>query len=92
MVFQGMCVLSCDPSVHLDAPFIGCVCVCRKLSPHFEFALIMLFLFVVLHPMWSGKSLQLLYILPFVILRLSAIRMMFVKIILAVCIMVGIVV
>ena len=25
---------ACDPSVHLDAPFIGCVCVCWKLSPY----------------------------------------------------------
>ena len=24
---------ACDPSVHLDVPSIGCVCVCRKLSP-----------------------------------------------------------
>ena len=30
MIFQkcGYCV--CDPSVHLDVPSIGCVCVCRK--------------------------------------------------------------
>ena len=28
---------ACDPSVHLDVISIGfvCVCVCRKLSPHF---------------------------------------------------------
>ena len=25
---------ACDPSVHLDVPSIGCVCVWRKLSPH----------------------------------------------------------
>ena len=42
--------------------------------------------------MWSGKSLQLLCILPFGILCLSDIRMMLVKILLAVCILVGIVV
>ena len=42
--------------------------------------------------MWSGKSLQLLCILPFGILCLSAIRIMFVKIILEVCMLVGIVV
>ena len=47
------------------------------------FSLLMLFLGVISHIMWSGKSLQLLFILPFGILCLSAIRMMFVKILLA---------
>ena len=47
------------------------------------FALLMLFPCVILHT--TGKSLPLLCILPFVILCLSASRMMFVKIILAVC-------
>ena len=56
------------------------------------FALLILFLCVISHIMWSGKSLQLLCILPFCILCLSAIRMMVVKIILAVCLLVGIVV
>ena len=42
--------------------------------------------------MSSGKSLQLLCILPFVMFCLSAISMMFVKIMLAVCMLVGIVV
>ena len=42
--------------------------------------------------MWSGKSLQLLCILPFGMLCLSAISMMFVKIMLAVCMLVGMVV
>ena len=50
------------------------------------FALLMLFLCVILHTMWSGKSLQLLCILPFGMLCLSAISMMFVKIVLAVCV------
>ena len=44
------------------------------------FALLMLFLWVILHTMSSGKSLQLLCILPFGMLCLSAIGMMFVKI------------
>ena len=44
------------------------------------FALLMLFLCVILHTMSSGKSLQLLCILPFGMLCLSAISMMFVKI------------
>ena len=56
------------------------------------FSLFMLFLCVILHTMWSGKSLQLLCIFPFGMLCLSAINMMFVKIILAVCILVGMVV
>ena len=43
------------------------------------FALIMLFIRVIVHTMWSGKSLQLLCILPFGMLCLSAISMMFVK-------------
>ena len=47
-------------------------------------ALLMLFLCVILHTMSSGKSLQLLCILPFGMLCLSAISMMFVKIMLAV--------
>ena len=55
-------------------------------------ALLMLFLCVILHTIWSGKSMQLLCILPFGMLCLSAIRMMFVKIILAMCMLVGIVV
>ena len=56
------------------------------------FALFMLFLCVILHTMWLGKSLQLLCILPFGMLFLSAISMMFVKIMLAVCMLVGLVV
>ena len=56
------------------------------------FALHMLFLCVILHTMASGKSLQLLCILPFGMLCLSAISIMFVKILLAVCMLVGMVV
>ena len=56
------------------------------------FALLMFFLYVILHTMWAGKSLQLLCILPFGMLFLSAISMMFVKIMLAMCILVGMVV
>ena len=41
--------------------------------------------FVSMHTMWSGRNLQLIYILPFCMLCLSAISSMFVKIILAVC-------
>ena len=56
------------------------------------FALIMSFLCVILHTMSSGKSLQVLCIFPFGMLCLSAISMMFVKVMLAVCILVGMVV
>ena len=43
------------------------------------FALLMLFLCVILNTMWSGKSLRFLCILPFGMLCLSAISMVFVK-------------
>ena len=65
-----------------------CLCSCMlEVTSSFKslragsqvFALLMLFLCVILHIMWSGKSLQLLYILPFGMLCLSAISMMFVK-------------
>ena len=85
---------ACDPNERLSAPSICFVCVfvCQKLTGSQVFALIMLFLCVVLHTMSSGKSLQLLCILPFGMLCLSAISMMFVKILLAVCMLVGMVV
>ena len=56
------------------------------------FALLMLFLWVILYTMWLGKSLQLLCHLPFGMLCLSAISMMFVKNMLVVCMLVGMVV
>ena len=71
-----------------------CLCFCMaKVISSFKslrvgsqvFALLMLFLCVILHTMSSDRSLQLLCILPFGILCLSAISMMFVKIMLAVC-------
>ena len=82
---------ACDPRVHLSVPsIVFYVFVCRKLSQVFAFLL--LFLCVILHTIWSGKSMQLLCIMPFGVLCLSAISMMFVNIILAVCMLVGIVV
>ena len=48
----------------------------------------MLFICVLLHTMLSSKSLQLLCILAFSMLCLSDISMMFVKIMLAVCMLV----
>ena len=79
---------ACDPSVHLDVPSIAfCLCMSEVISSFktirvgsHVLALLMLFLCVILYTMWSGKSLQLLCILPFGILCLSATRMMFVKI------------
>ena len=56
------------------------------------FTLFMLFLCVIWHTMSSDKSLQLICVLPFGMLCLSAISMMFVKILLAVCMLVGMVV
>ena len=78
--------------------FCWCFCMSAVISPFKSlragsqvFPLIMLFLWVILHTMWSDKRLQLLCILPFGILYLSAISM-FVKIMLAVCMLVGMVV
>ena len=89
---------ACDPNERLSAPSI-CFCMSEVISSFRSlragshvFALLMLFLRVILHTMSSGKSLQLLCILPFGMLCLSAISMMFVKIMLAVCILVGMVV
>ena len=56
------------------------------------FALLMLFLCVSLHTMWLVKSMQLICILPFSMLCLSAISVMFKKIVLVVCMLVGMVV
>ena len=56
------------------------------------FALLMLFLCVIVHTMYLGKSLQLLCIFPFGMLCLSPISMIFVKIMLAVYILVSMVV
>ena len=47
---------------------------------------------VILHTMWSGKNLQLPRILPFGILYFSASSMMFLKVLLAVCMLEGMVV
>ena len=67
---------TCDPSVHLSVPSIGFVYVFvrpevissfRSVRAGSQvFALLMLFLCVILHTMRSGKSLQLLCSLPLV--------------------------
>ena len=56
------------------------------------FVLLMLFLCVILHTMSSSKRLQLLCIFSFGMVCLSAISMMFVKMMLTVCMFVGAVV
>ena len=76
---------------------LGARClVCQDpVSSYFHFVSLPLGLSVIcviLHTIWSGKSQQLICILIFGILCLSAIRMIFVKIIFAVCVLVGIVV
>ena len=78
----GACC-ACDPSVHLSMPSIVLfVFWYSSFKSWITVTLLMLFLCVILHTMWSGKSLQLLCILPFGMLCLSAIIMMFVKIML----------
>ena len=46
---------------------------------------LLIFFFVILHTMWTGKSKQLICILPFGMVCLSVISMIFLKIMLAVC-------
>ena len=93
---------ACDPSELLDASsHMFCLCFCmseiissfRSLRAGSQvFALLMLFLCVIVHTMSSGKSLQLLCILPFGMLSLFAISMMCVKNLLAVVYIGGMVV
>ena len=102
MVFHRMCVLCLWSQWAYRCSFhMFCLCFCmsdvissfRSLRNESQvFAFRMVFLCVILHTMSSGKSLQLLCIFPFCMLCLSAISMMYVKIMLAVCILVGMVV
>ena len=85
-----MCCV-CDHIVHLSVPSIGLFCMSEVISSFKIFragSQVFALLCVILHSMWSGKSLQLLCILPFGMLCLSAISMMFVKIMLVVCMLV----
>ena len=81
-------------------PYV-CLCFCMSevissfrslIAGSQVFALLILFPCVILHTISSGKSLQLLCIFPFGMLCLSTISMIFVKILLAMCILVGMVV
>ena len=73
--------------MHLYAPSM-CVCMAKVIASFRSlragsqvFALLILFLCVILYTIWSGKSMQLLCILHFSILCLSAISIMFINII-----------
>ena len=83
MVFQRMCVLCLWSQCASKCSFHRfCLCFCMsEVISSFKslragsqmFALCMLFLWVILHTKWSGKRLQLLCVLPFGMLCLSAI-------------------
>ena len=102
MVFHIMCVLCLRSQFASKCSFhMFCLCFCMsEVISSFKslragsqvFALLMLFLWEILHTMWSGKSLQLLCILLFGMWCFSAISMMFVKIMLALRMLVGMVV
>ena len=102
MVFHRMCVLCLWSQWASRCSFhMFCLCFCmsevissfRSLRTGSQaFAFLMLFVCVILHTMSSGKSMQLLCIFPLGMLSLSAISMMFVNIMLAVYMLVGMVV
>ena len=100
MVFHRMCVLCLWSQWASRCSFhMLCFCMSEVISSFRSlrtgsqvFTLLILFLCVILHTMSSGKSLPLLCIFPFGILCFSAISKMFVKIMLAVCILVDMVV
>ena len=98
---KSVCVVPVSQLASKCSFHMFCLCFCmsevissfRSLRVGSQvFALLMLFLCVILHIMSSGKSMQLLCILPFGMLCLSAISMMFVKMMLPVCVLVGMVV
>ena len=84
MVFQRMCVLCLRSQCASKCSFHRfCLCFCMsEVISSFKslragsqvLALRMLFLCVIVHTMWSGKSRHLLCILPFGMVCLSAIR------------------
>ena len=98
---ECVCVVPVVPVSVRCSFHMFCLCFCmsevifsfRSLRTGSQvFAFLILFLCVILHTMSSGRSLQLLCIFLFGMLCLSAISMIFVKILLAVCILVGMVV
>ena len=95
---KSVCVVPVIPvCVWMSLPYVLIVFLCRKLSPHLrvlelDHGCLLSLCCVIFNTMWPGKSLQLLCIVPFCMLCLSAISMMFVKIMLAVCMLVDMVV
>ena len=99
---HNVCVVPVIPMcIQVLLPYVFCLCFCMsEVISSFKslrgesqvFALLMLFMWVILHTMWSGKCLKSLCILPFGMLYLSAISMMFVKNMLAVYMLVDMVV
>ena len=85
--------------MYMLLPYV-CLCMLEVISSFRSlragsqaFDLLMLFSCVILHTMWSGKSLQLLCIFTFgYVILLSAIRMTVLRFLLSVCMFVGIVV
>ena len=78
VVFVIQCVSSC--SLHMSD-----LCVCMRDVISHAFCALMLFLCLILCLMCSGSSLHVECILPFGMLCLSAWKMMFVKMVFAVC-------
>ena len=67
---------ACNPSVCLDAPTIYYISSFKSFRPGSQvFSVVMLFICVILHTVWSGRSLHFLGILPFGMLCLYAISM-----------------
>ena len=95
IVFQRVCVLClCSQCVSRCSLHMSDLCVCirdvisqfnSEIEGSLAFCALMLFLCSILCLMCSGSSLHVECILPFGIMCLSAWRMMFVKIVFAVC-------
>ena len=95
------CILCVALLMDLLSCVLCCVCFCMsEVISSFKsmragshvFALLMVSFCVIVHTLWSCKNMQLLCIFLFGMLCLSAISMMFVKIMLSVCMLVDMVV
>ena len=97
---KSVCVVPVIPMSAKCSFHMSCLCFCMSevissfgsLRAGSQVFALLSYFFEILHTMFSGKSLQLLCIFPFGMFCLSAISMMFVKILLAVCMLVGMVV
>ena len=95
IVFQRVCVLClCSQCVSRCSLHMSDLCVCMRdvilefsseIEGSLAFCTLMLYMCSILCLMCSGSSLHVECILPFVMLCLSAWRMMFVKMVFAVC-------